>query len=207
MSDGRPRQFAMRATLVCFVALLTVAVTSTPAAAHAKVVRTTPANGASIDGKVKAVTVVFDDPVRLVPHALVVTGGTGAPLPTGAPQVVGDRTLTAPLHDRLVAGRYLVAWRILSDDGHVETGSFAFAVGVPGAAPAATPAMPPAPGQPVWPVVVAAALAAVAVLGGSLVVVRGLRAVRAAAPGDAYPIDRVDAESVREHVASRRRTT
>lgn len=199
------RRRVVRAALVPVAAFLTVAITAGPAAAHAKVVRTTPANGASVEGHVKAITVVFDDPVRLVPRALVVTGGTGAPLTMGAPRVVRSRTLVAPLLDRLVPGRYFVAWRILSDDGHVESGSFGFAVGAPGAAPAAAPMMPAAPGQPTWPVVVAGALAALAVLGGVLVSARGLRAVRAAAGAEPYPpAEFGDSASARRDAALRR---
>jgi methionine-rich copper-binding protein CopC len=201
MTAGR-RRAAMRAAVASVGALLAIGITAGPATAHAKVLRTTPASGASVNGRVKAITVVFDDPVRLVPRALVVTGGSGAPLTTGAPRVVRDRTLVAPLLDRLVPGRYFVAWRILSDDGHVENGGFAFAVGVPIVA-AAAPQMPPAPGQPVWPVVVAAAMAAVAVLGGTLVTARGLRAVRAAAQPEPYPAAD-DSESARHNAALRR---
>lgn len=204
MTTGAPRGL-VRAALVAIAAFLAVAVTAGPAAAHAKVVRTTPANGASVDGHVKAIAVEFDDPVRLVPRALVVTGATGAPLTMGAPRVVRGRTLVAPLLDRLVPGRYFVAWRILSDDGHVESGSYGFAVGAPGAASPATPMMPAAPGQPTWPVVVAAVLAAVAVLGGALVTVRGLRAVREAAASEPYPsVEAIDSESPGRHEALRR---
>ena len=204
MTGGGPRRL-LRAALVSVAAFLAVTMSAGPAAAHAKVVRTTPANGASVDGHVKAISVVFDDPVRLVPRALVVTGGTGAPLTMGAPRVVHGHTLVAPLLDRLVPGRYFVAWRILSDDGHVESGSFGFAAGAPGAAPAAAPMMPAAPGQPVWPVVVASVLAGVAVLGGALVTVRGLRAVRLAAASQPYAsAAAVDGASASRHEALRR---
>ena len=194
--------------------------TAGPAVAHAKVERTTPGNGATIDGRLKAITIVFDDPVEVVPRSIVLTGSTGAPQTIGAPRVVDKHILQASLSDRLPDGRYLVGWRILSDDGHIESGSFGFTVTPSGAAPASqgnveAGALPSAPGQPTWPVVVAAVMAAVACLGAALVVARGLAAVRAAsvpdlelptvAP-DSYPEDSVVVipASGRDHTASHR---
>jgi copper resistance protein C len=198
----------VRLVLVTLGSVTALALAATPAAAHAKVVRTTPASGASIDGTLKEITVAFDDDVQLVPHALVVTGGTGAPLTTGAPRIVGDRVLQVAVLDRLVPGSYFVGWRILSDDGHVETGSFGFTVAAAGAVAQAAPvsAAPPPPAQPVWPVAVAAALAAAAVIGGALVTARGLAAVRAAGLLVPYPDEELlgDAASPRERTASRR---
>jgi copper resistance protein C len=187
------------------VAVVSVVLTAAPASAHARVVRTTPDSGATSDGRLKVISVVFDDPVRLVPRSLVVTGATGAPQTIGAPRVVGGHILQAPLSDRLPAGRYLVGWRILSDDGHVESGSFGFSVATAAGAGQATSedagALPPPPAEPVWPVVVAAAMAAVACLGAAVVVVRGLDAVRAAAGIDPY-VD-ISRASAPDHAQSR----
>ena len=195
-----------RAATALGAALLTVLAGAGPASAHAKVLRTSPSAGATIDGRITVVRVVFDDPVRVVPRSLVVSGATGAPEPIGAPRVVGDRTLEASVPGRLPAGRYFVGWRILSDDGHIESGSFGFAVAAPGAAPAAAPfggsSTPSMPSQPTWPTVLAAIMAGVAVLGAALVVVRGLAAVRAAA-ADPHPVDPDHAPSARDHAAIR----
>lgn len=196
----------MRAALSLATAMGAVVLAAAPAQAHARVLRTTPDNGATIDGRISVIRVVFDDPVRLVPRSLVVSGATGAPESIGAPRVIGGRTLEATVPGRLPAGRYFVGWRILSDDGHVESGSFGFAVQAAGAVPAdpaaAGSSMPAAPGQPTWPVVLAAVMAGVAVLGAALVVVRGLAAVRRATP-DLDPNELVDAASARDHAAMR----
>ncbi len=199
---------SLRAALALSAALGTVLLAAAPAEAHAKVVRTTPANGATIDGRISMVSVLFDDPVRLVPRSLVVSGSTGAPEPIGAPRVVGDRTLEASIPGHLPAGRYLVGWRILSDDGHIESGTFGFAVAAAGAAPAlSTPVGSelPAPSQPIWPIIVASVMAAVAVLGAALVAVRGIAAVRQSTrvTADPYPVDLIDAASARDHAATR----
>ena len=201
-----PQRRSLRAALGVGAALVTVVLAAGPAQAHARVVRTSPVNGATIDGRIAAVTVVFDDPVRLVPRSLVVSGATGAPEPIGAPHVVGGRTLEASVPGRLPAGRYFVGWRILSDDGHIESGTFGFAVAAAGAAPGAPTAVGsmPSPAQPVWPIVVAAVMAGIAVLGAALVAVRGLGAVRAAAVSDPHPAGPLHAESARAHAGSRR---
>jgi hypothetical protein len=130
-----------------------------------------------VNPRLRAITLTFDDAVQLVPRSLVVTGVNGAPLPTAAPQLASSRVLQAKLLDRLRPGHYVVAWRILADDGHIESGSFGFSV-VRGAAAPATPTAPPVPAQPVWPVVVAAVLAVAALGGAALVVGRGARAVQ-----------------------------
>ena len=201
---SHPRRVA-RATLGAVGAMAVVVFAAAPAQAHARVVRTTPGNGATVDGHVGTVSVVFDDPVQVVPRSLVISGSTGAPEPIGAPRVVGGKTLVATVTGRLPAGRYFVGWRILSDDGHIESGTFAFAVGS-----AAAPAAPsgaaatgmPAPAEPTWPVVVAAVMAGAALLGAGLVVIRGLAAVRRAA-ADPYSTARLDGASARDHALMR----
>jgi len=201
------------------VAVVTaVLLTAGPASAHARVVRTTPGSGATIDGRLKAITVVFDDPVEVVPRSLVVTGETGAPQTIGAPRVLAGHILQASVSYRLPAGRYFVGWRILSDDGHIESGSFGFTVTAAGTGPAsaassaaADSGAPPAmPAEPVWPVIVAGVMAAVACLAAGLVVARGLAAIRAAADAagrtQPYPAEEptLSAASRHGHTASRR---
>ena len=192
-------------------------VTAGPVSAHARVVRTTPGSGATIDGRLKAISVVFDDPVEVVPRSLVVTGETGAPQTIGAPRVLGGRILQASVSDRLPAGRYFVGWRVLADDGHIESGSFGFTVttaatGSAGAASRGTVdggGLPAMPAEPVWPVVVAAVMAAIACLGAALVVARGLAAVRAdadtAGSTQAHPVEEptLSTASTPVHTASR----
>ena len=203
---ARPRRL-LRAAFGIGGAAAFVVLVAAPAQAHARVVRTTPANGATINADITAITVVFDDPVQVVPRSLVVSGSTGAPEPIGAPRVIGGKTLQASIPGRLPAGRYFVGWRILSDDGHIESGSFGFAVAAAGAAtsaPASVGTAPsaPAPAQPTWPIVVAAVMAGVAVIGAVIVVVRGLAAVRRAAI-EPYPSGLSNTESAREHAVMR----
>ena len=55
------RHRALRAALGVSAALVTVVLAAAPAEAHARVVRTTPTNGATINGRISSVTIVFDD--------------------------------------------------------------------------------------------------------------------------------------------------
>ncbi|HEY2354741.1 MAG TPA: copper resistance protein CopC [Gaiellaceae bacterium] len=114
------------------VALLALALPAA-AAAHANLVRTDPANGAVLAQAPSAVRVVFDDVVRVGPGIEAVRNGGGSVL-GGAPTASGD-TLTIPLRSHLRDGDYSVRWSIISDDGHLESGVLAFAVGAGSAAP------------------------------------------------------------------------
>ena len=105
------------------------------AAAHATLVRTVPADGAVLERAPAAVRVVFDDTVTRGPGIAAIRNGGGSVL-AGTAHVSGGRTLVVPLRRGLGKGAYTVRWAIVSDDGHLESGVVAFAVGH-GAAPVA----------------------------------------------------------------------
>src|SRR5262245_47166808 len=71
-----------------------------PAAAHAPLVRTTPADGAVLDGAPRVVRVEFDDRVRVASGNAVVANDTGASALAGRPHAAG-RTLLLPLRRNL----------------------------------------------------------------------------------------------------------
>ncbi len=118
----------MRRLLLALAAAATLAVPAS-ASAHATLVRTQPANGAVLARPPAAVRVIFDDDVRRGPGIAAVQNGGGSIL-AGSPRVEGGRTLVMPLRAGLVDGDYSVRWSIVSDDGHLESGVLAFAVGV-----------------------------------------------------------------------------
>jgi len=105
------------------------------AAAHATLVRTVPADGAILDRAPSSVRVVFDDTVERGPGIAAIRNGGGSVL-AGKARVQGGRTLVIPLRAALGRGAYTVRWGIVSDDGHLESGVLAFAVGR-GSAPVA----------------------------------------------------------------------
>jgi copper transport protein len=105
------------------------------AAAHANLVRTDPPSGAVLASSPRVVRVVFDDVVRVGPGIEAVRNG-GRSVLGGTPQASGD-TLTIPLRAHLPDGDYSVRWSIISDDGHLESGVLAFALGTGRAPPTA----------------------------------------------------------------------
>jgi copper transport protein len=99
------------------------------AGAHANLVRTDPLDGSVLRASPATVRIVFDDVVRRGPGIEAIRNGGGSVL-GGAARVDGGRTLVVPLRPRLPDGDYSVRWAIVSDDGHLESGVLAFAVGV-----------------------------------------------------------------------------
>jgi copper transport protein len=116
-----------------------------PAAAHALVVGSNPPAGARIARAPAELRVAFSEAVRPLGPGLTLQGPKGqvrlGPVrhPDGRPEVLAATLPT------LGDGSYLAGWRIVSaDDGHLEAGSFAFAVGS-GSGPVASPAPPQLP--------------------------------------------------------------
>ena len=152
MARGLSRNLLVAVGLLVGVLLLGTG----PAAAHALVVSTTPQAATRIGSAPAELRVEFSEAVRPLGQGLTLEGPNGrvrlGPVrqPNGQAQAV---TATLPA---LADGSYTTSWQIVTvDDGHVEAGFFAFAVG-PGPAPAASsaphqlssaPAASPAPHQ------------------------------------------------------------
>jgi copper transport protein len=110
---------------LCVVAALAAAPL---AAAHARLLATDPPQGAVLDRAPARVTFTFDEGVRSAGHATL----TGGRLAEGlsAPQRLrsGGRVLDVDLPAALADGDYVVTWRVVSDDGHLETGALTLAL-------------------------------------------------------------------------------
>ena len=102
--------------------------------AHARLVRTVPADGAVLGSPPRAVRVVFDDTVR-VSSGIRAIRNDGGSVAAGKARVSGGKTLVIPLRSGLQDGDYTVLWRVLSDDGHTASGVLAFGVGAGRARP------------------------------------------------------------------------
>jgi copper transport protein len=126
---------AAGAALAALAAALATLVLPAAAAAHARLLRTIPANGAVLARAPRAVVVQFDDVVRPDGKSTAVANATGRPVTAGEARAHG-RTLTIPLRAHLPRGDYSVRWSIVSDDGHHEVGVLAFSAGT-GAPPGA----------------------------------------------------------------------
>jgi methionine-rich copper-binding protein CopC len=131
----------VRVTLAAGAAALVVlAVTggigAAPASAHASLLRAVPGDGATVTTAPSQVRLVFDEAMR-APASIVVTGPSGARVQTGTVRV-RDNAASVRV-DVTAAGRYSVAFRVVSEDGHPVSAqtSFQFAPGgsaQPGAA-------------------------------------------------------------------------
>src|SRR5713101_7782271 len=117
------------AALLAMVALAAPAI----AAAHSFLIRSDPAAGARLTKSPPLVTMYFSEPfVAGSEHVSIMRSG-GAALRLPAPQTRASMIRQSlPTHLR---GVYVVAWRVLSDDGHISLGEFAFAVGSTAALP------------------------------------------------------------------------
>jgi len=116
--------------LLALVALIAPAT----AGAHATLIKTTPADGAVLNGAPQSVRVEFDDRIHVAGGNAAVSNTSNASVLDGAPRTAGH-TLVLPLRAGLANGSYSVRWSIVSEDGHREQGVLAFAVGAGNASP------------------------------------------------------------------------
>jgi copper transport protein len=116
----------VRRTVIVFAVAALIAPAG--AAAHATVIRTSPANGTALDRAPRSVRVDFDDRVRVAPGNAAVSNASDASVLAGPPRARGHQ-LVIPLRPGLPDGLYSVRWSVASDDGHREQGVLAFGVG------------------------------------------------------------------------------
>ena len=114
-----------------------------PAAAHDRLVSSTPAEAAALSEGPGTVVLQFDAAVAEGFSTVAVTGPDGASYSVGAPTTAGSEVRQAVLPGP--AGTWTAAYRVVSSDGHPITGSLAFTVA---GAPAAPPSSPSASAGP-----------------------------------------------------------
>lgn len=155
----RTRRLTAVLTAVLFTTLALVS--AGPAAAHAALIGTDPADGATLGQAPTRVSATFNETMQSAFAAMTVVGPDGNLWSTGEPQVK-DAVVSVNVRPLGPSGTYTVNYRATSADGHVVTGSWAFdltvsGTGAPGPS-AAPPAPPSQPGDdvPVWPFIVGA---------------------------------------------------
>jgi putative copper export protein/methionine-rich copper-binding protein CopC len=99
-----------------------------PAAAHAAVVSSSPAQGQHLEAAPHDVTVVFDQPVQPDAGGLIVLDSAGQPMQVASGHPAPD-TLEATLPASLASGAYVSNYTVTSVDGHVVSGGIVFLVG------------------------------------------------------------------------------
>ncbi|RIX30590.1 copper resistance CopC/CopD family protein [Amnibacterium setariae] len=111
--------------LLAVVALLLLP--AAPASAHAVLVSSDPADGSRLEQAPAAVRLTFDEGIALPPAATTVLSSTGARVDAGRARLEG-RTVVVPLEAAVPEGVYTVAYRVVSADSHVVSGSLRFGV-------------------------------------------------------------------------------
>ena len=144
-------------SLIRWVALLLLAgslsmALAESAAAHADVVSTTPASNARVDSAPSEAVVEFDSRLMSMGAAMVVRDDNARTISQGLP-VIDGRRISIALDGDAGSGRYTVAFRAVSEDGHTITSSYTYVVNgaVPTAVPSGQPGIPTATGAGVTP--------------------------------------------------------
>ena len=118
---------AFRLAATGLVVLCAVVAGAGPAAAHAQLIGTDPADGAVLEEAPEAVTLSFNEPVRLTDREITVYDAAGRAIESEATSSGTDVVVDLP--DDPGRGTFVVAWFVLSGDGHPISGSLTFSVG------------------------------------------------------------------------------
>ncbi len=103
---------------------------ASPAAAHAELIETRPADGEQLDTPPDQLYLRFNETVDILDDSLEVFDSSGAQLDlAGAEHVDGDGTTLGTDLPPLDDGAYVVTWRVGSADSHPIQGAFTFRVG------------------------------------------------------------------------------
>jgi copper transport protein len=120
------------------VLLGALVLTSAPGLAHAVLEESQPSAGERIERAPAEVTLTFDEPVETALGSLRVLDASGTEHSIGpVTHPSGNGASIAVRVGNMEAGRYVVAWQVVSADSHLVNGAYAFGVGAPaGPAPA-----------------------------------------------------------------------
>ena len=102
-----------------------------PAAAHASLLETDPAEGQVLAESPGEARLTFDETVSVSADGVQVFDAQGESVTSEA--ATRDEVLTVDLPDELAEGTYVVSWRVVSADGHPVAGALTFSVGKPSA--------------------------------------------------------------------------
>jgi methionine-rich copper-binding protein CopC len=132
------------AALTAFLAALVLLGTAGPALAHDALKSSDPAKGATVES-VDEVRLEFTSGVRI--PVVVVRGAGGTAHQSGDPRADG-KVVTQELKGALPDGKYTIAYRVVSSDGHPIEGEIPFTVkGAPSASPSPSATSPSAQSQ------------------------------------------------------------
>jgi copper transport protein len=133
---GRAFGLVVAATAAALVSLLVLG-TAAPASAHAQLISTTPQEGEVLDVPPEEILLTFNEPVLSVPDGVTVFDAAGDGVASSA--ATRDSDLVVTLDDEVEDGTLVVAWRVVSADGHPIAGSLTFSIGAPSETVVASP--------------------------------------------------------------------
>ncbi|MEV4460554.1 copper resistance CopC family protein [Microbispora sp. NPDC049633] len=142
------RLFAVAAAVTTVIAGVTG-----PAAAHTGLKSSTPKDGATVKKAPSHIELVFTEKIDRQFVTVVVTGPGGRKVAKGKPSTIGP-VVTQPLTAGLPNGRYAIAFRVVSSDGHPVSGELHFTLKAPAPSPTptfASPAISPSPAMAATP--------------------------------------------------------
>ena len=140
------RQLWFRATLSATLALLLALLVARPALAHANLVRSTPAAGATLDASPPSIEMEFTEDLDPSFSRIQLFDSQNQLIEKGPGEVTPANTkIMRLIIPDLAKGSYTAIWRVRSSaDGHITQGSLPFGVGVA----ASAGSLIPAPGAP-----------------------------------------------------------
>lgn len=137
----RPRILALLGAAL--LALASLALQVPAAQAHDELLKTDPADGATLQKAPEEMTMTFSGNISSIGNRVVVTDSHGKNVAQGDPEVQGT-TLTQKLTGGSQDESYTVTWRVVSEDGHPVQGKTSFTVGQGGSGQSSAPASAPA---------------------------------------------------------------
>ncbi|MGW6781286.1 copper resistance CopC/CopD family protein [Streptomyces sp. NPDC054987] len=173
-STARARATASlpRLALVLAALLAILFTAASPAAAHAALTASDPADGAVVATAPAQVTLSFSEQVAMGDDSIRVLDPQGRRVDTGELRdMCSGNTVRygTALHSGLPHGTYTVAWQAVSADSHPISGAFTFSIGAPSATEVSLPSATAGGG----PVGIAYGIARYAAYGGFTVLVGG----------------------------------
>lgn len=122
-------RFASPCILAALGALLLVLVPA-PAAAHQRLLHTSPESGAVLHIAPSELRLAFNEALELAFSEVDLIGPEGVAVALGAARIAPDSAgvLVLPIRGELHAGQYTVRWQTAGRDGHPVRGEYAFAV-------------------------------------------------------------------------------
>ena len=112
--------------LVAAIALIVIG-TAAVLSAHAKVEKSEPRSGTTLNAPPKQIQLWFNEEIDAAVSKIELTGAAGkvalAPI-----HAASKKSVTAGITGTVADGAYTVAWQTAGDDGHVVKGNFTFTV-------------------------------------------------------------------------------